>query len=375
MINTDYLIVGCGLYGSVLAERIANVLKKKVIIIEKRNHIAGNCYSEIDKITGIEYHKYGTHIFHTNNAKAFDYITKFTKLNDYRHHHLTFYKNKVYQMPINLETINTFFKKNLRPNEAKKFIAKQIINQNYKFDNFEDKAISQIGKKLYEAFIKNYTKKHWGKDPKLLPASIFSRIPVRFNYDENYFKNCKFQGIPEDGYTNLFKKILANSKIKILLNKDYKLDQCSFNVKYQTIYTGPLDRLYNYKYGELEWRSLKFKSTIINCEDFQGNSVIAYPELQKKYTRIHEPRHLHPERKYQNKKTIIIKEYPIKNSNEPYYPIVSKRNKLLQEKYLLEVKKNKKLITGGRLADYAYYDMDMTILKALSTFNKLANNK
>ena len=369
-IKTDFLIVGSGLYGCVLAERISSVLKKKVIILEKRDHIGGNCYSEIDKSTGIEYHKYGTHIFHTSIKPVWDYLKDFTKFNSYRHQVLAKYKSKTYQLPINLETINNFFKKDFRPMQAKNFIknqAKKFNNRSY--GNFEEKARSQIGDKLYKAFIKDYTFKQWGKKPKNLPSSIFNRLPLRFNYNEDYYKNPFIQGIPLDGYTKIFKRLTEKSNIEVIYKSNYEYEN-NYNVKYFTIYTGPLDKLLKNKFGKLEWRSLEFKKEILNCEDYQGTSVMNYPELKFKYTRIHEPRHLHPERGY-GKKTLIIKEYPKINSNEPYYPINDIKNRSRHKKYksYLFNNKNKKIIFGGRLADYAYYDMDMTISASLKKFN------
>ena len=371
-IKTDFLIIGSGFYGCVLAERIATVLKKKVIILEKRNHIGGNCFSEIDKSTGIEYHKYGTHIFHTSIPRVIDYLKDFTKFNSYRHQVLSNYKKKIYQMPINLETINSFYSKNLSPTQAENFIkikCKKFLKESYK--NFEEKAKSQIGQELYEAFFKNYTKKQWGKDPKVLPSSIFNRLPLRYNYDEDYYKNPVLQGIPTGGYTEIFKKLTSNKNIELIFNHEYNLNK-NYDVRNSTIYTGPLDKLFNYKFGSLEWRSLKFKKKIINIKDSQGTSVINYPELKFKYTRIHEPRHLHPERNYKNK-TLIIEEYPVVNNLEPYYPVNTERNRSIHKKYLglLNSNQNKKIITGGRLADYAYYDMDMTISAALKKFDSI----
>ena len=258
----DVLIIGSGFYGAVLAERIANVLNKRVLIIEKRNHIGGNSYSETDKKTNIEYHKYGTHIFHTSNEKVWKYINNFTEFNNYRHQVLTSHKNKVYQMPINLETINTFFKKNFNPSEAQSFVQKKTKKfKKYKFKNFEDKAISQIGKDLYNAFIKGYTQKQWGKNPKLLPESIFNRLPIRYSYNEDYYQQTQYQGIPKNGYKNIFINLLKNKKIKIKFNENFKLSY-KIKPKYLTIYTGPLDSLMGYKFGKLEWRSLSFKKKL-----------------------------------------------------------------------------------------------------------------
>ena len=235
-IRTDFLIVGSGFYGSVLAERISSILKKKVTILEKRDHIGGNSYSEHDKTTNIEFHKYGTHIFHTYNKKVWDYINNFTSFNSYHHQVLSNFKNKIYQMPINLETINSFFNKNFSPPEAEKFILK--ISKKFKkkqYNNFEEKALSQIGEKLYSAFIKNYTEKQWDDNPKNLPSSIFNRLPLRFNYNEDYFKNCVWQGIPQNGYTDVFNKLLDSKLIKLIheieekTKKKIKINQINRN--------------------------------------------------------------------------------------------------------------------------------------------------
>ena len=370
-IKTDFLIVGTGFYGSVLAERISNILNKKVLIIDKRNHIGGNCYSKNDEKTKIEYHVYGTHIFHTSNKEVLYYLKNFTTFNSYRHQVLSEFKNKKYQMPINLETINSFFNKNFSPSQAEEFIKKNAkIFKKEKYENFEEKALSQIGLKLYNSFIKNYTTKQWNKLPKELPASIFNRLPLRFNYREDYFNNCSWQGIPSCGYTEIFNRLLFSKKISLELEKKYEINN-NYEVKYLTIYTGPLDSLFNYKFGKLEWRSLSFSKSIVNINDYQGTSVINYPELKYKFTRIHEPKHLHYERNYAKDKTLIIKEYPSNNNNEPYYPINSPENRLLHRQYKKITDKLYKFTYGGRLADYAYYDMDMTISAALQKFKKI----
>ena len=373
-IKTDFLIVGSGLYGSVIAERIANKFNKKVVILEKRNHIGGNCYSEKDINSGIEYHKYGTHIFHTSSEKVWKYLSNFCNLNSYRHQVLSKFKNKIYQMPINLETINSFFKKNFNPDEALKFLKKKTKKyQKKNYNNFEEKALSQIGRDLYEAFIKNYTTKQWGKKPTDLPSAIFNRLPIRYNYREDYFNNCKYQGIPDLGYTDIFNKLLFNSNIKIELNEKFKLFN-NYDVKYLTIYTGPLDELFNYDLGKLEWRSLKFKKKYKRTEDYLGTSVINFPEKKYNFTRLHEPRHLHINREYPKNKTLIIEEYPSNNINEPYYPINTEQNRNLHRKYKEKARKIKKFEFGGRLADYAYYDMDMTISAALQKLEKIKKN-
>lgn len=367
----DYLIVGAGFFGSVIAERIANDLNKRVIVIDRREHIGGNCYSCEDSDTGIEYHAYGTHIFHTTNQEVWTYLTQFTELNGYHHQVLTTYQNKIYQMPINLETINSFYNQNFTPQEAKQFITKEVERENIEHPhNMEEVAISLIGRPLYEAFIKGYTVKHWGKNPKQLPASIIDRLPIRFDYREDYFKNCRWQGIPIDGYTKIFQKLLSSSNIEVKLNCDYMEHKNEFEIKEKIIFTGRLDLFFNFKFGELDWRSVEFERKVINYEDFQGTAVMNYAESSVPYTRIHEPKHLHPERHYQESKTVIFYETPKESiNNDVYYPINNDRNRDIKAKYMEEARKKGEVIFGGRLGEHAYYDMDKTILSALKCYD------
>lgn len=367
----DYLIVGAGLFGSVLAERIANDLGKKVLIIDKRSHIGGNCYSEVDEETGIEVHQYGTHIFHTSSVKAWNYINRFTEFNGYYHQVLSTYKDKVYQMPINLETINTFYDKNLKPLEAKEFIAEEIAKEGIiQPQNLEEKAISLIGRPLYEAFIKGYTVKQWGKDPVDLPADIITRLPVRYNYREDYFTNSRWQGIPLDGYTKVFERILESKNIHIELNCDYFENIGRFDVRNKTIFSGPIDKYFDYKYGALEWRTVDLEREVVGLEDFQGTSVMNYAGVDVAYTRIHEPKHLHPERSFQKEKTVIFYESSRQDSSDPYYPLNTASDRELCRQYRALAAKEKNVIFGGRLGDYAYYDMDKTIDAALSCYEE-----
>lgn len=363
-----YVIVGSGFFGAVIAERIANILNEEVLVIEKRNHIGGNCFSETDQATGIEFHTYGSHIFHTSNKKVWDYINQFTAFNNYRHQVLACYKNKIYQLPVNLETINSFFNLSLKPYEVDDFLQSKVITYAQEPQNFEEAALSLLGPELYEAFFKNYTTKQWHKDPKDLPAFIFSRLPFRKNYDENYFFD-KWQGIPVDGYTAIFSKMLSHEKINVLLNTDY------FDVRDQvsndafTIYSGPIDRYFNYKFGRLEWRTLQFEKQIVNVADFQGNSVINFTEPEIPFTRIHEPKHLHPERNYTNGQTLIIKEFSCRDDgSNPYYPIPDHYNNALLSLYKAEAEKSDRIYIAGRLGDYKYYDMHQTIDRALEIF-------
>lgn len=371
-----FLVVGSGFFGSVIAERIANDLKERVLVIDKRSHIGGNCFSEDDKKTEIHYHKYGTHIFHTSNKIVWDYINRFTEFNGYFHQVLTTYKNKVYQMPINLETINSFYNLNLKPYEVDDFLEKEIAKEKIiNPKNFEEKAISLIGRPLYEAFIKGYTKKQWQRNPVLLPEFILKRLPLRKNYNESYYFS-RWQGIPLMGYTEIFRKLLNNKKIKVKLNTDYFEIRENIPETIFVIYSGPIDKYFDYKYGQLEWRTLEFKKRILQVEDYQGTSVMNYAEESIPYTRIHEPRHLHPEKNYTKEKTLIIEEYSEPDDgNNPYYPINDEKNQKLILKYRNETQKLNNVAISGRLGDYKYYDMHQTIAMALELYeNKIKRN-
>lgn len=362
-----YIVVGSGFYGSVVARRIADELNEKVLVIEKRNHIGGNSYAYIDKETGIEVHKYGSHIFHTSNEDVWNYLKKFTEFNNYIYNGYSNYKGNIYTLPINLHTINQFFKKDFSPSEAKNFIDKEIKKSKIKNpNNLEEKAISLVGKSLYEAFTKGYVKKQWATDPKKLIPEIITRLPFRFNYNNNYYFD-KYQGIPKDGYEKLFKNILNNKNIELKLNTDFKDIKNDISSECKVIYTGPIDELCDYKLGPLPWRSLKFEFEVKKINDFQGTTVIAYADEKIPYTRIHEFKHYHPEWP-DSSLTIICKEYPVdyKIGIDPYYPINNKQNDKKYQKYLeLTAKKYPNFILGGRLGCYKYWDMDKAILNAL----------
>jgi UDP-galactopyranose mutase len=368
----DYLIVGSGFFGAVLAERLANGLGRSVLVVEQRDHIGGNCHSAVDEETGIEFHQYGTHIFHTPHREVWEYINRFTEFNGYRHQVLNTYQDRVYQMPINLETINSFYDLNLKPAEARKFIEEEVRKSGIKEPrNLEEKAISLIGRPLYEAFIRGYTIKQWRKDTRDLSEDIITRLPVRFSYNESYYSD-RWQGIPLEGYTRIFERLLASPKIRVELNADYFDLKDSVQVKEKVIYSGSLDRYFNYEYGRLEWRSCEFRKEVAAVEDFQGTSVMNYADLEIPYTRIHEPRHLHEERNYPKDRTLIIKEFPRTDFGEaPFYPIPDRRNLSLYEKYQKLTKREGQVIFGGRLADYKYYDMHDVIYNALSVSHRL----
>ncbi len=363
----EYIIIGAGLYGIVTAERIANS-GRKVCIIEKRNHIGGNCHDAVDTETGILFHTYGPHIFHTNNLHIIDYLSTFGRFNRYFHQVLSFYRDKLYQLPFNLETINSFYDVRLRPFEVHDFLMKEIAKECYSQpSNMEEKAISMIGRPLYEAFIRDYTIKQWGKHPRELPASIINRIPVRTDYYECYYSDY-FCGMPCDGYTKLFERMLTNPNIEVMLNTDYFSIRECLPASKKIIYTGSIDQYFNYKYGKLEYRTVRFERETPNVSDWQGTSVVNYPEAHYPFTRICEPKHFYRERwlEYPDRRTLIFKEFSeMDHGNNPYYPINNKYNQELALKYKEEAIGHPNLKLGGRLGEYQYFDMDVTVKSAL----------
>jgi len=359
----DYVVVGSGFFGAVFAQQ-AKERGKKVLVLELRDHIGGNCYSYEHEDTGVTVHKYGTHIFHTNDQSLWDYVRRFTEFNRYQHRVLTTHKDRVYAMPINLGTVNAFYGLNLKPDEVEDFLETKrgnIANPS----NLEEKAISLIGKDLYEAFIKGYTMKQWGCDPTLLPAGIITRLPVRNSYNDSYF-NDQFQGIPVDGYTPIFERMLEGIEVK--LGVDFFEDREHWmKLGTKVVYTGPIDRFFDYQFGRLNWRSVRFEFETVDVVDYQGTSVMNYADEEVPFTRIHEPKHLHPERKRQGDKTVVIKEFSQVDDEAPYYPVNfdSDRKRLAQYQALQE--KEERVIFGGRLAQYRYYDMHQVIASALKT--------
>jgi UDP-galactopyranose mutase len=364
--NFDVVIVGSGFFGATITERITTNTSKKVVVIDSRSHLGGNSYSTFHEETQIEYHKYGSHIFHTNNEKVWDYCNKFTKFNDYRHKVLTIHNEKVFSLPINLGTINQFYQSNLSPKKAKEKIESQM-ETGKSATNLEAKAISLIGKDLYEAFIKNYTIKQWQTNPTELPAEIITRLPVRFNYNTNYFDDL-YQGIPLDGYTKWIEKMLCKSTV--LLNTDFFDLKSQINPNQIVIYTGPIDKYFSYTHGELTWRTLDFDLEVVPVEDFQGTSVMNYSDLDVNFTRIHEFKHLHPEREYQKEKTLIMREFSrfASKKDEPYYPVNSAADREKLVKYREMIKLENNIYFGGRLGSYQYLDMHMAIASALGMY-------
>ena len=378
--NHDLVIVGSGLFGLTIAERCANELGLKVLVIDKRDHIGGNAYSEPDPRTGIEIHKYGAHLFHTSNERVWEYVNRFTSFTPYVHHVYTTHDGVVYPMPINLGTINQFFSAAYSPDEARAVIAEQAGELAGKDpENLNDKGISLIGRPLYEAFIKDYTGKQWQTDPKDLPASIISRLPVRYTYDNRYF-NDTHEGLPTNGYTAWLEKMVDNPNIEVALGVDFFDESQPYNKtalkgRVPIVYTGPLDRYFDYSEGALSWRTIDLSTEYPDTGDFQGTSVMNYPDADHDYTRIIEPRHFHPERDYPADKTVIMKEYSrfAEEGDEPYYPVNTPedREKLLAYRDLAAGESS--VLFGGRLGTYKYLDMHMAIGSALSMFdNKIA---
>ncbi len=356
----DYLIVGSGLFGSVFAYE-ANKKGKKCLVIDKRPHIGGNIYTE--NIDGINVHKYGAHIFHTSNEEVWKYINQFAEFNRYTNSPVAIYKDELYNMPFNMNTFNKLWGVKT-PQEAKAKIEEEKKEAGITTPkNLEEQAISLVGKSIYEKLVKGYTEKQWGKKATELPSFIIKRLPVRFIYDNNYF-NDRYQGIPVGGYTAIIEKMLNGIDIK--LNYDFFEHREELeNVAEKIVYTGQIDEFYNYKYGELEYRSLRFETEVLNMENYQGNAVVNYTDYEVPYTRIIEHKHF----EYNTSpKTVVTKEYPDSwtKGKETYYPINDEKNNSLYEKYAELTKENPNIIFGGRLGQYKYYDMDKVILEALN---------
>lgn len=362
-------VIGSGFFGSVIAERIAAGSGMLVNVIEKRHHTGGNSWSEICPETGIECHKYGSHIFHTSNEQVWNYMCRFTDFNDYRHRVSTTYNNRVYTMPINLTTINSFYGLNLTPEEVTAFLASEAAKEKIdKPKNLEEKAISLIGRQLYEAFIKGYTIKQWDKDPQELSSDIISRLPVRNNDNNRYFSD-KYEGIPLKGYGKLFSDILDHDLITVNMNMDFFDIRESIPADSMIIYTGAVDRFFDYCHGKLEWRTSNFETEIHDIPDYQGTTVMNYASHEIPYTRIHEFKHYHPERPATDK-TVTYKEYSkfAEDGDEPYYPIATSRNLLILEEYKKKAKELENIIFGGRLGTYQYLDMDDAVAEALKCY-------
>lgn len=363
----DYLIVGSGLYGSTFAN-LANRDGKKVLVIEKRSNVAGNIYTE--NIEGINVHKYGAHIFHTDYKDVWDYVNSFIEFNRYTNSPIARIGNEVYNMPFNMNTFSKIWNDVFTPEEALRHIneeKKEIVGEPR---NLEEQAISLVGRTIYEKLIKGYTEKQWNRNCKDLPAFIIKRLPVRLTYDNNYF-NDKYQGIPIGGYTKLIENMLTGIEVK--LNTNYFDNKEYFDsIADKIVYTGPIDEYFNYSLGKLEWRSLKFETKILNKQNYQGNAVINYTGHEVAYTRVIE--HKHFEFDTTSPKTVVTYEYPVDyiSGMEKYYTINDDKNNKLANEYKKLAFQEKNIIFGGRLAEYKYYDMDDVIKSA---FERYQNNE
>jgi len=375
-VTLDLLVVGSGFYGLTIAERAAVELGLKVLVIDRRPHIGGNAYSANDPETGIEVHEYGAHLFHTSNTHVWEYVNRFTAFTNYQHRVYTNFRNEVFPLPINLGTINQFFRSAHSPDEARALIAEQASEfSTSEAANLEQKGISLIGRPLYEAFIKEYTAKQWQTDPTELPADVISRLPVRYGYDNRYF-NDKYEGLPVDGYTAWIERMADHPNIEVRLDTDFfDTDTEAFKGNavgnIPVVYSGPIDRYFDYAGGELAWRTLDFEREVLPVGNFQGTPVMNYADAAVPFTRIHEFRHFHPERAhYPTDKTVIMREFSrfASRDDEPYYPVNTSadRSSLLAYRELQKGEKN--VVFGGRLGTYQYLDMHMAIAAALSAW-------
>jgi len=366
----DLVVVGSGFFGLTVAERAASQMGKKVLVIDRRPHIGGNAYSYFDAETGVEVHKYGSHLFHTSNPRVWKYANEFTDFNSYQHKVFTIHNSQVYPMPINLATLCQVVGQSLSPQEGDAWLQEHIRSETeLDTSHLEGKAISLIGRPLYEAFIEGYTQKQWQTNPRDLPGEIISRLPVRMNFDNRYFSDT-WEGLPLRGYTAWLQNMANTPGITVQLGVDYFDVKDSIPEHTPVVYTGPIDRYFNYSEGELGWRTLDFELEVMPVKDFQGTSVMNYADLDIPFTRIHEFAHLHPERKRDRDNTIIMREFSrfARVEDEPYYPINSSvdRQRLLKYRELSSREEN--VIFGGRLGSYQYLDMHMAIGSALTTF-------
>ena len=371
--DADLVVVGAGLFGLTVAEQCARRFGLRVLVIDRRNHIGGNAYSEREPQTGIEVHRYGAHLFHTSNERVWAYANEFTTFTSYVHRVYTCHRGEVFPMPINLGTINQFFRAAYSPDEARALIAQQAAELGGREPaNFVEKGVSLIGRPLYEAFIAHYTAKQWQTDPALLGADIISRLPVRYTYDNRYF-NDTYEGLPTDGYTAWFERMVDDGRIEVQLETDF-FDEAQ-PIHHRAIvgqvpvgYTGPVDRYFGESEGALGWRTLDFHEEVLPIGDFQGTPVMNYPDPDVPFPRIHEFRHFHPERPYPTDRTVIVREFSrfAERGDEPYYPVNTPADRARLLAYRQRAAAEPGVLFGGRLGTYQYLDMHMAIGAALS---------
>ena len=371
MTDADLVVVGTGLFGLTVAERMAE-RGRRVLMIDRRGHVGGNAFSESEESTGIEVHRYGAHLFHTSNERVWEYVNHFTSFTDYVHRVYTTHRGEVFPMPINLGTVNQFFRSAHGPEAARALIKEQAAELDGKEpENLDEQGVSLIGRPLYEAFIRDYTAKQWQTDPTELPASIIRRLPVRYTYDNRYFSDTH-EGLPTDGYTAWLERMASHDRIEVRLDTDFfdesqPVNKANVVGNVPVVYTGPVDRFFDHAEGDLSWRTLDFTEEVLPVGDFQGTSVMNYADADVPYTRIHEFRHFHPERDYPTDRTVIMREYSrfAGRGDEPYYPV----NTTADRERLLAYRKRADELSdvhfGGRLGTYQYLDMHMAIASAL----------
>jgi UDP-galactopyranose mutase len=363
----DIVIVGCGFFGATVAERAARDLGLRVLILDRRSHIGGNAYSEADPDTGIEVHRYGPHLFHTSNELVWNYLNRFTGFNDYRHSVFTTHRGRVFPMPVNLDTMCRFFGRQLSPDAARALVAAQAAELGDRPPaNLEEKAISMIGRPLYEAFVRGYTQKQWQTDPRLLPAFVIARLPLRFTMENRYFAD-RYEGLPLDGYTAVFKRMLDDPRIEIRLDTDFFQCRDTLPTGVPVIYTGPVDRYFSNSEGSLRWRTVDFEREHFPTTDYQGCAVMNFADEDVPSTRSVEYRHLHPERRYGEGRTVVVRERAREalSGDEPYYPVGMPEDRAIYLRYSRRAAVEPGVIFGGRLGTYRYIDMHQAIAGAL----------
>jgi UDP-galactopyranose mutase len=377
--NIDLVVVGAGFFGLTVAERCSTQLGMRVLIVDARDHIGGNAYSETEPTTGIEVHRYGAHLFHTSNERVWEYVNRFTSFTDYVHRVYARHRGEIYPLPINLGTINQFTRSAMSPAEAVEWVRERAAAAGAgPAGNLRQKAISSIGEELYEAFVRGYTAKQWETDPTDLPADTISRLPVRYTYDNRYF-NDTHEGLPTGGYTRWLERMAGDDRIEVRLGNDF-LDPRSPVNKANTVgrvpvvYTGPIDRYFGGAEGLLGWRTLDFAQEIVATGDYQGTSVVNYSDVSVPFTRIIEFRHFHPERDYPADRSVIAREYSrfAGPGDEPYYPLNSTADRDTLLAYRRLARREEGVHFGGRLGTYKYLDMHMAIASALNLADRLA---
>ena len=371
--SCDLVVVGAGFYGATIAERAA-ARGLRVLVVDRRDHIGGNAYTEVHPETGIEVHRYGPHLFHTPNAEVWNYLNRFTGFTDFQLRVWSSHRGQLYPLPVNLANISQFFGRHLSPAEARTLIAAQTEGLDPQAaTNLEDKAVASIGRPLYEAFIRDYTAKQWQTDPRLLPAATIARLPVRYTTDTRYFSD-RYQGLPVDGYTAIFERMLDSPKIALRLGLDWFDLRHAAPAGLPVVYTGPIDRYFDYAEGRLGWRTTRFEAETVAVGDYQGTAIVNYPDAGVPFTRIVEYRHFYPDRPYPTARSVIVREFPrfATGDDEPFYPVDTAEDRARLVRYRARAEAEPDVLFGGRLGTYRYLDMHQAIAMALRDWETLA---